>query len=153
MSVLDILKVKDEQGNWHTIPALKGNTGPAGPQGPQGATGATGPQGPTGPQGATGASGADGFSPEVTITEIEGGHQVKITDETHPSGQTFNVMDGSSDAGGVTYDPTETYPAGSVGAALTQQSQHIADLESSDIQHALVHMGLYRDADGDLCEL
>lgn len=36
----------------------------------------------------------DGYSPAVTITEITGGHQVKITDADHTSGQTFNVMDG-----------------------------------------------------------
>lgn len=92
MSVLDILKVKDEQGNWHTIPALKGE---------KGETGDTGPTGPQGPQGATGAAGADGVSPEVTITEIEGGHQVKITDKDHPIGQTFNVMDGQGGGGAV----------------------------------------------------
>ena len=49
-------------------------------------------------KGATGATGADGVSPAVTITTITGGHQVKITDKTHPSGQTFNVMDGAGAA-------------------------------------------------------
>ena len=65
--------------------------GPQGERGPQGLTGATGPMGPQGP---AGADGQDGFSPEVTITSITGGHAVKITDEDHPEGQTFNVMDG-----------------------------------------------------------
>ena len=65
--------------------------GPQGERGPQGLTGATGPMGPEGP---AGADGQDGFSPEVTITSITGGHAVKITDEDHPEGQTFNVMDG-----------------------------------------------------------
>lgn len=46
-------------------------------------------------KGATGATGADGVSPAVTISTITGGHSVKITDATHPSGQTFNVMDGA----------------------------------------------------------
>ena len=41
-----------------------------------------------------GDPGADGVSPEVTITDITGGHTVKITDKDHPTGQTFNVMDG-----------------------------------------------------------
>ena len=36
----------------------------------------------------------DGVSPEVTVTAITGGHQVTITDAEHPSGQSFNVMDG-----------------------------------------------------------
>ena len=51
----------------------------------KGETGATGSQGP---------SGNDGVSPEVTIGTITGGHSVTITDADHPSGQTFNVMDG-----------------------------------------------------------
>ena len=46
-------------------------------------------------KGATGATGADGVSPAVTITPITGGNQVKITDRDHPSGQTFNVMNGT----------------------------------------------------------
>lgn len=49
-------------------------------------------------KGATGATGADGVSPAVTISTITGGHSVKITDATHPSGQTFNVMDGAGAA-------------------------------------------------------
>ena len=49
-------------------------------------------------KGSTGATGADGYSPAVTITNITGGHQVKITDKDHPTGQTFNVMDGSNGA-------------------------------------------------------
>lgn len=42
-----------------------------------------------------GTDGEDGTSPGVTITEIEGGHRVTITDETHPQGQSFDVMDGT----------------------------------------------------------
>ncbi|MBQ9393329.1 MAG: hypothetical protein IJU18_04990, partial [Oscillospiraceae bacterium] len=57
----------------------------SGPQGPQGAAGM---------DGAPGADGADGVSPEVTIASITGGHSVTITDVDHPSGQTFNVLDG-----------------------------------------------------------
>lgn len=45
--------------------------------------------------GGGGSGGTDGYSPAVTITEITGGHRVTITDETHPSGQTFDVMDGT----------------------------------------------------------
>lgn len=48
-----------------------------------------------GATGATGADGQDGVSPAVTITSITGGHQVKITDAAHPTGQTFDVMDGA----------------------------------------------------------
>lgn len=56
------------------------------------------PKGDTGAAGADGQDGqdgADGVSPEVTITSITGGHTVKITDKDHPTGQTFNVMDGT----------------------------------------------------------
>lgn len=58
------------------------------------------------PRGQTGATGADGYSPEVTITTITGGHRVTITDEDHPGGQSFDVLDGAP--GGMqasTYDP------------------------------------------------
>lgn len=55
--------------------------------------------------------GEDGYSPEVTIEDITHGHRVTITDEDHPTGQSFNVMDGDSAyeqavAGG--YEGTET---------------------------------------------
>ena len=40
-------------------------------------------------------NGEIGFSPEVTIATIPGGHRVTITDADHPSGQSFDVMDGS----------------------------------------------------------
>lgn len=63
------------------------------------ANGATGPQGQQGPAGADGADGADGVSPDVTITTITGGHRVTITDADHPQGQSFDVMDGSSQGG------------------------------------------------------
>lgn len=81
--------------------------------------------------------GEDGVSPEVTITSITGGHTVKITDADHPTGQSFNVMDGANtDADDVTYDPTETYTAGSVGAGLNQLNSetnlNTIKLKSSD---------------------
>lgn len=69
-----------------------------GPVGPAGATGATGTTGATGPQGPAGQNGADGFSPVVTVEEIEGGHLVTITDA---SGEhSFEVLDGTGGAGG-----------------------------------------------------
>lgn len=71
--------------------------------------------------GAKGDQGDDGYSPVVTITTITGGHRVTITDKTHPSGQSFDVMDGASDAGQVSYDPTQTYPDGSIGKEVSNQ--------------------------------
>ena len=52
-----------------------------------------------GTKGDTGATGADGYSPAVAIGTITGGHTVTITDASHPTGQTFNVMDGAPGAG------------------------------------------------------
>lgn len=52
--------------------------------------------GQDGINGQDGQDGADGVSPEVTIVTIIGGHSVTITDADHPTGQTFNVMDGIS---------------------------------------------------------
>lgn len=40
--------------------------------------------------------GEDGYSPEVTIENINHGHSVNITDREHPEGQSFDVLDGAS---------------------------------------------------------
>jgi hypothetical protein len=69
-----------------------------GPQGVQGEQGIQGVQGPAGQDGTDGTDGADGVSPEVTISAITGGHTVTITDADHPTGQSFNVMDGLNGA-------------------------------------------------------
>lgn len=79
---------------------------PAGNAVPQGTQDLVGPPGPAGPPGVDGAPGPagtpgeDGFSPTVDVTEINGGHQVTITDAegTH----TFDVMDGQDGTGGGT---------------------------------------------------
>lgn len=133
----------------------KGDTGPQGEQGPQGkqgekgetgatgATGATGPQGPEGPQGKQGAqgiqgpqgetgpqgpTGPDGYSPAVTIAAITGGHSVTITDKTHPSGQTFNVMDGTGSVDSVNGKTgVVTLGASDVGAIGAPASASVGD--------------------------
>ena len=79
---------------------VKGDTGATGPQGPQGIQGETGPQGPQGVQGETGPQGPKG-------------------DKGDP---------GATEAGGVSYDSTETYEAGTVGAELTDLSRQLSDL-------------------------
>lgn len=80
-----------------------GAQGPQGPQGPQGLQGVPGPQGPqgiqgltglTGPQGPQGVPGLNGYSPEVTIEDLTNGHRVTITDVNHPTGQSFDVLNG-----------------------------------------------------------
>lgn len=43
---------------------------------------------------ATVTDGVDGVSPTVTVTDITGGHRVTITDKDHPTGQSFDVLNG-----------------------------------------------------------
>lgn len=66
--------------------------------------GADGADGADGTDGIDGQDGQDGVSPTVTITTITGGHRVTITDAEHPSGQSFDVMDGTGGGGSVTVD-------------------------------------------------
>ena len=81
---------------------LKGETGAQGIQGIQGLPGSQGipgergPRGFTGQTGATGPAGSDGYSPIVAISTLTDpdGHRITITDEQHPLGQSFDVMDG-----------------------------------------------------------
>lgn len=107
--------------------------GPKGDKGDKGDTGATGPQGPTGATGATGpqgATGANGVSPGVTITNITGGHRVTITDAAHPSGQSFDVLDGagSGDMTAGTYDANSAVAnAGGIAAYVAAQIALITD--------------------------
>lgn len=51
-----------------------------------------------GDRGQQGPAGPDGYSPTVTVTEIEGGHRVTITDED--GDHVFDVMDGQGGGGG-----------------------------------------------------
>jgi hypothetical protein len=85
-------------------------------------SGLKGAQGEQGPTGADGQDGQDGVSPEVTITTITGGHRITITDADHPSGQSFDVLDGSG-AGDMTkavYDSNDTVAnAGGISAFVT----------------------------------
>ena len=85
----------------------QGPAGPQGIQGPKGDTGATGPQGPIGQDGAPGKDGtpgADGqpgtpgFSPIVSVADIDGGHRVTITDAEGE--KSFDVLDGKDGEGG-----------------------------------------------------
>lgn len=79
---------------------------------PAGEDGAPGPYGPPGD---------DGFSPEVTIQTISGGHSVKITDEEHPEGQTFNVMDGAKGDSGFSPVVTVTEIEGGHSVKITDE--------------------------------
>lgn len=62
---IPILRIKDKNGNWVSITAMRGENGKDGVNGaigPQGPQGATGPQGPQGPQGEKGADGTMSFN-------------------------------------------------------------------------------------------
>jgi len=86
--------------------------------------------------------GRDGYSPTVTVTEITGGHRVTITDKN--GDHVFDVMDGDPatnlvtsvagktgavtlGGGDVSYDDTETYESGTVGAELSDLNRHLND--------------------------
>ena len=129
-----------------------GATGPQGPQGERGATGATGPQGPqgiqgeTGPQGQkgdkgdTGATGATGPQGPQGIQGIQG--ETGATGATGPQGPQGPKGDtgatgpqgpqgpqgpaGTTDAGEIEFDDSEAYPAGSLGAEVSQQKNAIS---------------------------
>lgn len=78
-------------------------------KGPKGDTGDKGDKGDNGDQGAPGDPGEQGeagVSPTVTITNITGGHRVTITDEEHPQGQSFDVMDGEGGDSGKVFVAT-----------------------------------------------
>lgn len=103
-----ILRIKDAEGVWHDIQAIKGadgERGPVGPQGPKGADGTmkfedltteqremlrgpigeTGPQGPIGEPGPAGKDGQDYVLTEEDKTEIAGmvpGNDVKVDGTT-----------------------------------------------------------------------
>lgn len=98
----------------------------------RGETGATGPQGPQGVQGETGPQGPQG-----------------------PKGDKGDP--GATDAGGVSYDDSETYQSGTVGAELSDLSRQLSDLEtrlkSGDEEDADLHLGFYLDENGDLCQV
>lgn len=99
-----------------------------GDKGDPGDPGETGEQGPAGP------SGADGVSPGVTITPISGGTQVTITDATHPSGQSFNVLNGtgSGDMLSSTYDANSAVAtAGGIASYVSTSISGKADVVSS----------------------
>jgi hypothetical protein len=88
------------------------------------------PQGVAGQNGQDGADGQDGVSPEVTVTQITGGHTVTITDADHPAGQSFNVMDGVDGQDGQDGAPGVGVPSGgTTGQVLAKASGTDYDTE------------------------
>jgi hypothetical protein len=94
------------------------------PKGAKGDTGATGPQGETGPQGIQGETGPQG--PQG------------VQGETGPQGPKGDKGDpGATEAGGVSYDASETYEAGTVGAELSDLTRQLSGLDTIDNNAAL----------------
>jgi hypothetical protein len=75
-------------------------------------------------KGSDGEDGEDGVSPAVTFGTITGGHTMTVTDKTHPTGQTINIMDGAQGQTG------PGVPAGgSTGQVLAKKSNADNDTE------------------------
>ena len=85
----------------------KGDTGPTGPTGPKGDTGETGPAGETGPQGPTGPAG-----PGVPAGGVPGQLLAKKTVDDYDG----EWVDPTAEL--LSYDDTETYSSGTVGAEI-----------------------------------
>ena len=102
--------------------------------------GATGEKGDQGDPGNDGADGADGVSPEVTITGLANGHRVTITDAEHPSGQSFDVLDGTG-AGDMTanvYDPDgDVAEAGGIAEYMAEHGATITMATDEEVDEAL----------------
>ena len=79
------------------------------------------------PRGADGEDGADGISPTVTVTDITGGHRVKISDIN--GNHTFDVMDGvDGNAATVSVGTTTTGAAGSQASVTNSGTSSAAVL-------------------------
>lgn len=90
------LSVTDAEGekSFDVMNGKDGTNGQDGADGLNGRDGVDGKPGTNGSDGKDGVDGTDGVSPTVTITEIDGGHRVSITDATGT--KSFDVMDGVS---------------------------------------------------------
>lgn len=122
-----ILKIKDENGQWTSIPAIQGPQGPAGDVGPAGPIGETGPKGDaftyadfTKEQldALKGEQGEAGISPTVSLTPISTGTVITITDKNGTKTATIkNGADGAPGAQGIQGVKGETGPQGETGPA------------------------------------
>ena len=120
---------------WENLIAVSELKGEAGPQGLKGDTGPQGPQGIPGEKGADGAAGkdgSDGYSPEATVTQINGGAKIIIKDKTGTT--SANVMNGAQGPKG------DAGPQGDVGPKGDSYTLTTAD--KSEIAEAVVAGGV-----------
>lgn len=89
--------ITDKDGA-HVFTINDGKNGSDGQDGAPGADGKDGADGAKGDPGDPGADGADGFSPTVSVSDIDGGHHVVITDKD--GAHEFDIMDGQDATGG-----------------------------------------------------
>ena len=101
----------------HEFDVMNGKNGADGQDGAPGADGKDGADGAKGDPGDPGADGADGFSPTVSVSNIEGGHHVVITDKD--GAHEFDIMDGQDATGGT---PEKFTPPSSALYYLFQSS-------------------------------
>ena len=94
--------------------------------------------------GADGATGKDGVSPGISVAGVAGGHRITITDALHPSGQSFDVMDGggSGDMTGSTYDPDNAVAfAGGIPAYVAAREHGKMMASTYDPNNAVARSG------------
>ena len=78
---MSVLKIKDSNGNWIDIPAIKGEQGPAGERGPQGIQGETGATGPAGRDGYVQYTAGENITIENNVISASGGSEYGPTNK------------------------------------------------------------------------
>lgn len=109
---------------------------------------ATGPAGPTGSAGPKGDPGDDGVTPEITVTDITGGHRVTITDGSGTV--TFDVMDGAKGDTGNT-GATGATPNLTIGTVSTLNPDQSATATiTGTAENPVLNMGIPRGQTGSV---
>lgn len=80
---------------------------------------------------AEGTDGTDGVSPTVTIVDITSGHRITITDEDHPTGQSFDILNGTDGDDG--YSPAVTIVTIAGGHRITITDKDHPQGQSFDV--------------------
>ena len=125
---MSILKLKNEQGQWVSIPTIKGDTGPQGPKGQTGPPGPQGLQGPKGDKGDTGEQGIQGPKGDAGAQGIQGERGEK-GDKGDTGAQGIQGAKGDTGADG--YSPTVTITPITGGHRITitdADGEHSADV-------------------------
>lgn len=128
-------------GNWWVYNALSEEWEDTG-------VSATGPAGPTGSAGPKGDPGDDGVTPEITVTDITGGHRVTITDGSGT--ETFDVMDGAKGDTGNT-GATGATPNLTIGTVSTLNPDQSATATiTGTAENPVLNMGIPRGQTGSV---